>query len=308
VALLYAAETQGAAVLFEFLHRQDPSIEIRVWPDCGQDSEIEFVVVSGEAPTDLRRFVNLRGMQSTWAGVNALLNSRDLPPDVPLARMVADEMSNWMAEYVVYHVLDIIRGGSDLRSSQAECIWQQRTHLASKPAIGILGLGELGQDIARKLLGLNFDVSGWVRTKRQFEGISIYSGPGELPEFLGRNSIVVCLLPLTEHTRGILNAELFARMPRGSSIIHVGRGPQLMEGDLIKALDTGQLSRAVVDVFAQEPLPEHHPFWSHPKITVTPHVAAISRAGMGAALILENYHRAIAGRELLHQVDRTSGY
>lgn len=307
MALLYTAEIDGARALVELLHRH-PSIDLRIWPETGPESEIEFAVVEGESPVDLRRFENLRGVQSTWAGVDRLLDDPHVPAQVPLARMLDEDLTRWMSEYVVFQVLDIARQGIELRNAQSNKAWLEQRAGPPKPEIGILGLGELGTNAARRLAGLGFSVLGWSRNPRLLAGVECHAGPIGLRPFLGRSGILVCLLPLTPRTKGILNTALFADLPAGASLIQAGRGPQLVEADLLHALDVGHLGRAILDVFAQEPLPRGHPFWSHSRITVTPHVSAISRPGMGAALIIENYRRAIAGEPLAHQVDRELGY
>ena len=308
LALLYAAEPEEAEILVRFLIEQEPGLEVRFLPNSAPDSEVEFAIVSGDLQVDLHRFPNLRAVQSTWAGVNALLSSPRMPFGVPLARMVAPEMTAWMSEYVVFHVLDVTRKGSEVRAAQKQRRWGHANMPARNSHVGILGLGELGGAIARLLVGLGFEVSGWSRAKKSLAGIVCHAGQEGLAMFLKECQILVCLLPLTKETAGILDARLFAGLPRGSTLIHAGRGAHLVELDLLRAVDEGRLAHAILDVFGQEPLPAGHPFWSHPGITVTPHVAAISKPGMGAPLILENYRRAMSGRGLIHQVDRARGY
>jgi glyoxylate/hydroxypyruvate reductase A len=304
MAILYAAEQEGANALFQFLTREEPGVQIDTWPNVGSIGQIEFAVVGGELAVDLRQFPALRAIQSTWAGVNALLQSPNLPPGVPVARMVAHEMTGWMTEYVVFHVLDIFRQGGQLRAAQASHSWIEEDSLHRKPRIGILGLGVLGRLVADRLSQLGFSVSGWTRGRG---GVSYAPSVG-LVSFLAGSDILVCLLPLTEETNGFLNDRLFSVLPAGASIIQVGRGAQMVEADLLGHLNSGHLSQAVIDVFAEEPLPTSHAFWKHPHITVTPHVAAISRAGMGATLILDNYRRTKTGKPLLYEVDRARGY
>jgi glyoxylate/hydroxypyruvate reductase A len=172
----------------------------------------------------------------------------------------------------------------------------------------MMGLGVLGQDAAARLVDLGFRVRGWSRSRRAVAGVEAFAGADGLQACLKGVDILVCLLPLTDDTRGILNARVFAALNTGAVLIHAARGAHLVEADLTQALDRGQLSRAVLDVFATEPLPRDHPFWRDPRIAVTPHVAAISRPGIGATDIVENRQRALAGEPLINQVDRSRGY
>ncbi|MES1153071.1 MAG: NAD(P)-dependent oxidoreductase, partial [Dongia sp.] len=174
--------------------------------------------------------------------------------------------------------------------------------------VGILGLGTLGQDTARKLRRLGFPVSGWSRTLKQVEGVTTFAGPDQRAEFLKPLSLLICLLPLTDETEGILNASLFAGLPDGAILVNAGRGGHTNEADLLAALDSGKLAYAVLDVFREEPLPLDHVFWRRRDIVITPHVASITRAGTGAEDILENYRRALAGKPLLNAVDPARGY
>lgn len=310
MAILYAAEADEATQWTESLAALDKSLNIRFWPDWGNPAEIDFVIVGGKSPGDLSIFPQLKAIQSTWAGVNHLLRSAGLPAGVPIARMVDRGLTGSMTEFVVYQVLDELRRGPELRAAQESGQWLDMiARSAADFSVGILGLGTLGTDIAQKLAGLGCRMRGWSRSAKDAgPGITSFAGADSLPSFLQDLDILICLLPLTNDTENILNAGLFAHLPDGAVLINVGRGAQLHEADLIVALDSGKLSRAVLDVFRTEPLPEAHPFWRHPKITLTPHVAAITRAGTGADDILENYRRAMAGRALLNQVDISKGY
>lgn len=310
MAILYAAEPEEAAPWTQALAALDARLEIRFWPEWGDPAEIDFVIVGGRSPGDLSIFPKLKAIQSTWAGVNHLLRSPGLPAGVPIARMVDRGLTGSMTEFVVYQVLDELRGGPDLRAAQKRRQWlETMPRRAGAVSVGILGLGTLGSDIALKLAGLGFAMRGWSRSaKAAGPGITSFAGADALPRFLDRLDILICLLPLTADTENILNAGLFAHLPDGAVLINVGRGAQLHEADLLAALESGRIRRAILDVFREEPLPPEHPFWRHPKITLTPHVAAITRAGTGAGDILENHRRALAGEALLNQVDVTKGY
>jgi glyoxylate/hydroxypyruvate reductase A len=309
MAILYADDPADASAWTAAIHALEPGLELRFWPDSGPADEIDFAIVGGRAPGDLRGFPNLKAIQSTWAGVNHLLADANLPLDRPLARMVDQGLTVSMTEYVVLHVLDSARSGPRLRAAQRARQWLDLDPVPPRSiTVAILGLGTLGADAGTRLAGLGFDVRGWSRSRKEIAGIESFFGGDGLQKCLARAQILICLLPLTEDTRGILNAATFAPLAHGAVLIHAARGAHLVEADLLAALESGRLSRAVLDVFATEPLPADHPFWRHPNVTVTPHVAAITRPGTGAADIVENYRRALAGRALINQVDRAKGY
>jgi glyoxylate/hydroxypyruvate reductase A len=309
MAILYADDPNDAGAWAKAITAIDSRLELRFWPDWGNTSEVDFVIVGGKAPGDLRRFGNLRAIQSTWAGVNHLLTDPGLPPERPLARMVDRGLTVSMTEYVVMHALDQVRRGPELRNAQRARQWLDLPQrLPGDIRIAVLGLGALGVDAGNRLRDLGFDMRGWSRSPKSLPGITCFAGMDGLPACLKDVEILICLLPLTEETRGILSARVFAQLKHGASLIHAARGAHLVEADLLQALADGRLSHAVIDVFAMEPLPPAHPFWKHPAITVTPHVAAITRPGTGAEDIVENYSRAMRGEALINQVDRAQGY
>jgi glyoxylate/hydroxypyruvate reductase A len=309
MAILYADDPADAAAWAAAIRALAPELELRFWPDSGPTEAIDFAIVGGKAPGDLRGFANLRAIQSTWAGVNHLLADSNLPFDRPLARMVDQGLTASMTEFVVLHVLDCARQGPQLRAAQHARRWLDLDPVAPGTiTVAILGLGTLGADAATRLAALGFSVRGWSRGRKEIAGIESFAGSDGFKACLSDAQILVCLLPLTDDTRGILNAAAFAPLAHGAVLIHAARGAHLVEADLLAALESGHLSRAILDVFATEPLPSNHPFWEHPQVTVTPHVAAITRPGTGAADIVENYRRALAGKTLINQVDRTKGY
>jgi glyoxylate/hydroxypyruvate reductase len=202
-----------------------------------------------------------------------------------------------------------VREGPRLRAAQRARQWLDLDPVAPHTVtVAILGLGTLGADAGTRLASLGFTVRGWSRSRKEIAGIESFAGSEGFKHCLAGAHILVCLLPLTDDTRGILNAAAFAPLAPGAVLIHAARGAHLIEADLLAALQSGHLSRAILDVFATEPLPSDHPFWTHTHLTVTPHVAAITRPGTGAADIVENYRRALAGEVLNNQVDRTKGY
>jgi glyoxylate/hydroxypyruvate reductase A len=308
VPILYAGVPEQKDAWIGSLRGLDADLSFRIWPDWGEPDEIDFIIVSGAIPGDLSIFRNARAIQSTWAGVNALLRGK-FPAGVPIARMVDRGLSANMVEYLVYYTLDALRDGRKLRAAQRDGQWLELPlRWARDFPVGILGLGTLGRDTAMKLRHLGFPVSGWSRTPKEIDGIRSFAGQDRLAAFLKPLKLLICLLPLTDETEGILNADLFAGLPDGAILINAGRGGHTNEADLIAALDSGKLAYAVLDVFREEPLPLDHVFWRRRDIVITPHVASITRAGTGAEDILENYRRALAGKPLLNAVDPARGY
>jgi glyoxylate/hydroxypyruvate reductase A len=283
--------------------------ELRVYPEVGEPTEIEVALVANPPPGVLGELPNLRLIHSLWRGVDALVGDATLPRDVPLARLVDPAMVRAMTETVLLHVLTLHRRIPEYREQQGRALWRELDQpTAGERRVGILGLGDLGREAARALAGLGFAVAGWSRRPRPLPGVATFTGAAGLAGLLARTDILVNLLPLTAETRGILNAETLAQLPPGAGLINVARGGHLIEGDLLRALDSGHLAHAILDVFNEEPLPADHPFWGHPRVTVLPHVAAYSDARSGAAIVARNVARFRAGEPVEHLVDWGAGY
>ena len=269
-------------------------------------ADIEVALIGAPPPGTFARLPNLRLVQSLWMGVEKLLADPELPAGVPLARMVDPGMVAAMSETVLAHVLDWHRHFWHYRQRQAAKVWKhRRQYLAQDRTVGILGLGELGGDAARKLLALGFNVCGWSRRPKNIDGVHCST---DLDEVLSRSDAVVCLLPLTPQTRGILNRELLAKIRPGGCLINVARGAHVVVPDLLAALDARHLARAYLDVFDAEPLPADSPLWAHPGVAVTPHIAALTEPRTAVATIVENLERLRRGAALVHLVDRAAGY
>jgi glyoxylate/hydroxypyruvate reductase A len=218
-------------------------------------------------------------------------------------------MTDAMSEYVALQVLRLHRRDLDYRTQQEAGVWRELDQQnAGKRRIGILGLGVLGQDAATKLRALGFDVAGWSRSEKAVAGVRSYAGAAGLAPLLGRSEIIVCLLPLTAETEGILNKSTLALLPKGAALVNAARGAHLVEEDLLAALASGQISAAALDVFREEPLPVDHPFWHHPRVVVTPHIAAFTNPATAAPIILDNIRRFAEGRPLINRIDPARGY
>jgi glyoxylate/hydroxypyruvate reductase A len=214
-----------------------------------------------------------------------------------------------MTEYLLLAVLNRTRQFDLYRRDQMTRTWHQRVPLQPDTLrIGIMGMGELGAHAARAFRFFQFPVSGWSRTAKTIEGVDTFAGKAGFRPFLSNLSVLICLLPLTDATRGILNRETFSGLPDGAYLINSARGAHLVEEDLLEALDEGKLSGACLDVFDTEPLPVEHPFWGRPDIVVTPHISSLTNPRAVCPQIVENYRRMAEGRPLIHQVDREKGY
>lgn len=260
----------------------------------------------GETPDDFTPFTNCKAVFSLWAGVERIVGNQSLSQ--PLCRMVDPGLTAGMVEYVTAHVLRYHTRVDDLIEAQ-DGRWEPVIPpLASERKVAILGLGALGAACGKALAGLGFDVLGWSRSAKSIERVRCFHGADGLRETLSQAEIVVTLLPSTPATENTLDAESLAWLPKGACIINPGRGPLIDDDALLAALDSCQVARATLDVFRIEPLPTDHPYWAHPRVTVTPHIAAETRPETAAHVIAENLRRVANGDALLHQVDRTAGY
>ncbi len=269
-------------------------------------AQIEVALVAKPPAGTFENSPNLKFVQSLWMGVEQLLADPALPRGVPIARLVDPGMVLAMSETVLARVLEWHRHHPHYRSQQRERLWKPLPQfMAADRRIGLLGLGELGSDAARKLVALGFSVRGWGRRPKRLDGVECST---ELPHVLAQSDVVVCLLPLTAATRGLLSAQVFAQMPEGACLINVARGGHVVEKDLLAALDSGRVSHAYLDVFETEPLPADHPFWAHPKVTLTPHVAALTEPRTSIPKIVANLERVRRGERPEGLVDPAAGY
>ncbi|MGY2053056.1 2-hydroxyacid dehydrogenase [Methylobacterium sp. JK268] len=284
---------------------------IEVVPHPAPDPAALRLALAWFPPADaFARYPNLEAVCSIAAGVDSLLASPGLPPDLPVVRVVDPEQARAMSCFVLWHVLGHLRRFRTFAENQARALWQplgQRA--AGEVTVGLLGAGRMGAQVGRDLAHLGFPVLAWSRSARPPEpGIVHRHGAEGLADLLARSDVLVNLLPLTPDTRGILNADLFRRMKPGATLVQVGRGDHLVEADLLAALDTGHLEAAALDVFSVEPLPPDHPFWHHPRILVTPHEACDASPAAVAAMLRDTAAAIATGNPIPNAVDRARGY
>jgi glyoxylate/hydroxypyruvate reductase A len=256
---------------------------------AAEPETVDFAVVWRPRTGDLARFRNLSAIVSIGAGIDHVLADSELPSDVPIIRTVGADLTQRMREYVALHVLRHHRDMPRQLLAQAQNDWHAIVvPVAPNRTVGVMGLGNLGAAAATTVAQLGFATRGWSKSEKAIDGVTCFAGQGNFDAFLEGCDILVNLLPLTDETRGILNASLFRKLPKGACVINCARGPHLVDDDLVAALDSGQIKQATLDVFHIEPLPADHPFWSHPAITVTPHVASQIDAETGGRLIANN--------------------
>jgi glyoxylate/hydroxypyruvate reductase A len=288
-----------------------PSLDVRYWNDPSVVPEdVRYAMVWEPEEGRLASYPNLRLICSAAAGIDHILRDPHLPAHLPLVRLVTTDQSQRMAEYVAWAVLSLMRRIPEILALRAEQGWDSNLtgETAPETRIGVMGLGAMGARAAEVLVALGYQVAGWSSNPKQITGVESFAGEAALPSFLARSDILVCLLPLTPSTRGIIRAETIAMLPKGASIVNAGRGPHVVEPDLIAALDSDRLSGAVLDVFDPEPLPKNDPLWTHPKVIITPHVASFGSRRVRArhvAGLIEAFER---GEALPGLYDPIRGY
>jgi glyoxylate/hydroxypyruvate reductase len=308
--LIYGLDTRigNAKAWRDTVAEKLPDLELRIWPDAGEPADIEYLAFMQPDFDVLPAFPNLKAMFSRSAGVEAFVDHPKMPK-VPLGKMEPPGGDPMMTEYVVMHVLRFHRDMPGYQMAQANREWRRtRIIRPEERRVGFLGYGMMAKAPALVLKSLGFPVSAWVRSPRENEKVPIFHGPDQLEPFLNQTDIAVCLLPLTRETQGIFCARTFAMMPSGAMVINVGRGKHVVYDDLIRALDSGQLSYAALDALWPEPLPPDSPLWLHPKITVMPHVARRPTVAQLVTEIAANIRSLETGGPLLQQIDTAIGY
>tara|TARA_B100001123_G_scaffold436919_1_gene568176 strand:+ start:255 stop:1184 length:930 start_codon:yes stop_codon:yes gene_type:complete len=309
MALLFVSSTDDPEEFREALVAEIPDLDFRIWPDSGDPLDIDVALVWKPEVGLLRQFPNLKVIISLGAGVDHIFLDTERPPHVPVVRLIDRSLTTQMSEYAVLGILRHHRLLPVYEAAQRSCHWEKfGPPDTMRTPVGILGLGVIGTDTARKLKAFGFPVRGWTRTPRKVKGVECFHGPEGLIEMLGECRFLSCFLPMTRQTQGIIDARTLSALPKGAYILNLARGGHVVDDDLIAAIDRGHIAGAMLDVFNREPLDTSHPFWRHPKITVTPHIAGLTVASSVALQVADNIRRVRSGRSLINQVDPQREY
>jgi len=286
-----------------------PEAEVHVWDPEGPAVDADYAIVWQPPARLFEREKKLKAVFNLGAGIDGLLKVPNLPADLTVVRLEDAGMSVQMAEYVLHQLLEASRGMETYREQQRQGIWKiHRPIKRNEWPVGVMGLGHIGKRVARTLADLDYRVNGWARSEHDLNGVSTYAGADQLGEFLKSTRVLVNTLPLTDETRDIIDYELLSQLQPGAVLINVGRGEHLVEDDLLKVLDEGKLVRASLDVFRKEPLPEGHPFWQRPEITITPHISARTLRDATLEQITGKIRDHARGLPITGIVDTSRGY
>ncbi|GGZ32898.1 glyoxylate/hydroxypyruvate reductase A [Echinicola pacifica] len=306
MSLAIISPSRDVSPWLEIFKKEVPDLPLSIYPDIPHPDEVEAVMLWQHPKGIINEYPNLKLICSMGAGVDHILGDETIPTHIPITRIVDPRLTFSMTNYVTMGVLNYHRKWNRFQAQQQKKLWDMKAPEA-EVKIGVMGVGELGGDVLDKLSYLGLEVVGYGNSPKPDFDYPYYYGD-QLEAFLQECNVLVCLLPLTADTRGFLNIRLFEKCKQGTYLINVARGKHLVEEDLIEALDKGYLSGALLDVFHKEPLPESHPFWAHPQVEITPHIASITNPSAAAPQILENYRRMQAGEELMNKINRNKGY
>ena len=305
--LLIDSITKDLSPWIEALKNELGEEKVVTWEEVEDPSTITVAVVWNHRPELFASLHNLRLVASLGAGVDHILRDKLLPPDMPVSKVISHHLSGPMANFCIGAVMYFHRQFDKYAVDKGNRNWDQQFDPEIPVKIGILGLGTIGQELAKRLVALDFEVAGLSRSQKNIPGVQCFDEEG-INDFLAGTNMLISMLPHTPETEGMLNKELFNKMPKGSYLINVGRGKQQVDEDILECLDNGQLAGAFLDVFPQEPLPQNSPMWDHPKVFITPHIAVVTKLEAAVPQIAENFKRLERGEPLINLIDREKGY
>ncbi len=309
MSILFCSPTDSPERWRRVLAQAFPDLAFRVDIESAALDDVRYVLAWNPPHGLLARMPNLRAVLWLGAGVDKLLADASLPPNLAIIRLVDAGFAQQMSEYALYAVLHFQRRMGEYAGLQRDGIWRPlQEPIARDWPIGVLGLGAIGSAVATRMVNMGFPVYGWSRRAAPLEEVTVYSGKQGFRNLLARSCVVINILPLTAQTENILDARAFSFMPRSAYLVNIARGGHVVDADLIAALDSGHLSGAMLDVFRDEPLPADHPFWVHPKIVITPHVAAQTNPLLAQAQVVESIRLLERGEIPRGIVDRNKGY
>ena len=309
MSLLVISPGKDPEAWVKALKEQHPGLNIYVYPEDHDKEEVEFALTWKHPRGIFKNYPNLKVIASMGAGVDHITSDEELPENIKITKVVDNRLEEDMGTFVLSLILAHQRNLLHYRESQLNEKWEPVPYTRNNQIkVGILGIGNLGQRVAHKLLQNDFQVIGFSRNKKEIENVESFAGEDELDEFLEQSNILVNMLPLTPNTEKILDKELFEKLPKGAYLINVARGEHLVEQDLLAKVDDGHLSGAALDVFWEEPIRDEHPFWKHPKIRITPHIASVTHPKSVVPQIIENYERLQDEEPLKNEVKRDIGY
>lgn len=308
-AIAYISRDTDGVLWKKVLESALGPIDFRTLDNLGDKQDIEIVLAWKPPAGLIASFPNVKLVVSLGMGVDHLLSGDRVPAGVPIVRIMDEGLVGQMSEYAIYWALRHHRDIDRYAASQRAKRWKPEEFVDTiDRRIGVMGLGSIGQDTAKKFAALGLPTAGWSRTRKEIPGIETFAAADGFEKFLARTDILINVLPLTRDTKGVLNAEAFAALPDGAYLINMARGGHVVDEALLAALDSGHLSGAALDVFNVEPLPPEHPYWTHPKVHVTPHIAGATNPRTASPGVIENIKRMRAGKPLIHTVDPATGY
>lgn len=308
MSILLVCQHRDSEPWYKAFKEKNPSLDIQVYPEVENPDDIEFAISWRHPEGIYKNYPNLKVIASMGAGVHHVLKDQTIPDDVKITRIVDENLTRDMADFALLNTLFHIRNYNFYIAQQQEKNWEIKAYKQPhETKVGILGVGVLGQAVAEKLNQNEFQVLGWSKSRKENKAFKSFK-ENEFDQFMSEIDILICLLPLTEDTQGILNYENLKKLPQGAKLINLARGPHVVDNDLLKLLDEEHLSSAVLDVFDEEPLPKNSSYWSHPKVLVTPHVASMTDPQSVVNQIYENIENMKSGKELKNQVDRSKKY